>query len=165
MTEILEEVRQLVPDVLISATWTEVAQLQGIVGRPAAIQDRPPKPNPYPDRCSKRPFDTILGRRNTMAEETESKAVATEEAPPPPKNLVATLSDGTFVRRRTERQRACDQPKKKKICAGHLKRWYGYGDEVKGQFGADVEIYRCERCLTLYLPNESEVPRTGTLAY
>lgn len=99
-----------------------------------------------------------------MAEETEA-AVKVEEAPAPPKNLVDTLADGTYVKRRTERQRACDEPKGKKICAGHLKRWYGAGDELDAKFGKDSEIYRCERCQTLYLPNEAETPRTGTLAY
>ncbi len=99
-----------------------------------------------------------------MAEKTEAQAVA-KEAPASPENLVATLSDGTYIKRRSERQRACDQPKGKKICAGHLKRWYEAGGEVRSQFGAAVEVYRCERCLTLYLPNESETPRTGTLAY
>ncbi len=99
-----------------------------------------------------------------MAEQTEAPVVE-KEGPPAPKNLVDTLADGTFVKRRIERQRACDEPKGKKICAGHLKRWYGAGDEIHSKFGAGIEIYRCERCQTLYLPNESETPRTGTLAF
>ena len=86
-------------------------------------------------------------------------------AAPEPKNLVAKLADGTFIKRRIERQRACDEPKGKKICAGHLKRWYGYGDELVTMFGRDPEIYRCERCQILYRPNESETARTGTLAF
>lgn len=99
-----------------------------------------------------------------MAENTEAQATA-EEAPAPPADLVDTLSDGTYIKRRSARQRACNEPKGKKICAGHLKRWYETGGEVCAKFGAAVEIYRCERCQTLYLPNESETPRTGTLAY
>ncbi len=55
--------------------------------------------------------------------------------------------------------------KKGKLCAGHLKRWYFFGDELKQKFGADVEVYRCERCKTLYLPNAEEPHRTGTLSY
>ena len=90
---------------------------------------------------------------------------ADEAAVPEPKNLVAKLADGTFVKQRIERQRACDEPKGKKICAGHLKRWYGYGDEIVAVFGRDAEIYRCERCQILYRPNESEIARTGTLAF
>ena len=58
-----------------------------------------------------------------------------------------------------------EKDEKGKLCAGHLKRWYFFGDEVKSKFGADAEIYRCEHCKTLYLPNPEEEPRTGTLSY
>ena len=94
-----------------------------------------------------------------------AEAAEAEAAAPPPKNWVATLADGTLVKRRLQRQRACDEPSGKKICAGHLKRWYGYGNEIITKFGRDPEIYRCERCQALFLPNESETPRTGTLAF
>ncbi len=81
-------------------------------------------------------------------------------------NLVATLSGGTKVKRRLARQRACNEKSDKgKLCAGHLKRWFFFGDEVKRQFGAGAEIYRCEHCQTLYLPNPDEEPRSGTLSY
>ena len=82
-----------------------------------------------------------------------------------PANLVGTLSDGTKVKRRKLRQRACNEPgaKKGSICAGHLKRWYGFSDEVRQSYG--TEVYRCEHCHTLYLPNPDEQPRTGTLAW
>jgi hypothetical protein len=77
-----------------------------------------------------------------------------------------TLTDGTKVKVRLLRQRACNEKDEKgKICAGHLKRWYFAGDEVKQQLGKDAEVYRCEKCKTLYLPNPEETPRTGTLAY
>ncbi len=102
---------------------------------------------------------------SATAEATAAKPEAEEAAAPEPKNLVARLADGTVVKRRIERQRACDEPMGKKICAGHLKRWYGYGDEIVAMFGRDPEIYRCERCQILFRPNESEVPRTGTLAF
>ena len=81
-------------------------------------------------------------------------------------DLVATLSDGTKVKRRLLRMRACNEKDEKgKLCAGHLKRWYFFGDEIKERFGPEAEIYRCEHCRTLYLPNPAEAPRTGTLAY
>jgi hypothetical protein len=81
-------------------------------------------------------------------------------------SLVATLSDGTKVKRRIPRQRACNEKNEKgKLCAGHLKRWFFFGDELKQQFGASAEIYRCEHCRTLYLPNPDEPSRSGTLAY
>lgn len=81
-------------------------------------------------------------------------------------NLVTILSSGTKVKRRILKQRACNEKDEKgKLCAGHLKRWYFFGDEVKSLYGADAEIYRCERCKTLYLPNPEEEPRSGTLAF
>ncbi len=80
--------------------------------------------------------------------------------------LVTTLSGGTKVKRRIVRMRACDEKNEKgKLCAGHLKRWYFFGEEVKQKYGADAEIYRCDKCKTLYLPNPAETPRSGTLAF
>ena len=88
------------------------------------------------------------------------------EGPVPVSELVDTLSDGTKVKRRLPRQRACNEKDGKgKLCAGHLKRWYFFGDEVKQRFTPEVEIYRCEHCRTLYLPNPDETPRSGTLSY
>ena len=58
-------------------------------------------------------------------------------------------------------QRSCNEKDAKgKLCNGHLKHWY-YATDVKEQacgdvmqaFGPDAEIYRCEHCKTLYLPN------------
>lgn len=84
---------------------------------------------------------------------------------PPDSNLICTLTDGTLVKRRLPRMRACNQRSEKgKICAGHLKRWFRFGSEVVEQMGAHAEIYRCERCHTLYLPHPDD-PRTGTLSY
>ena len=61
---------------------------------------------------------------------------------------------------------------KGKICAGHLKRWFYVTDrieqacgDVKAAYGPQAEIYRCEHCKTLYLPNPEEEPRTGTLSF
>jgi len=84
--------------------------------------------------------------------------------PAPVSELVATLADGTKVKRRMLRMRACNEKDEKgKLCAGHLKRWYFGGQELTRKFGS--EIYRCERCKTLYLPNPEEEPRSGTLRY
>lgn len=95
-----------------------------------------------------------------------AEAETTPEREQVDKNLVLTLPDGTKVKRRIPRQRACNEPAAKgKICAGHLKRWYFFGDEVKQKFGLEAEVYRCEHCQTLYLPNEQEQPRTGTLSW
>ena len=100
----------------------------------------------------------------------EAETPPPQQAPPVQeqvtKNLVFTLTDGTRVKRRIPRQRACNEPGEKgKICAGHLKRWYFFGDEVKQRLGAGAEVYRCEHCHTLYLPDEKEAPRSGTLCW
>lgn len=102
-----------------------------------------------------------------MREATSAPTEPAEESSPEPKNFVAKLSDGTIVKSRVPRQRACNEltGKKGKICAGHLKRWYGYGDEIVRRFGNNPEVYRCERCDVLFRPNEHEVARTGTLAF
>jgi hypothetical protein len=61
-------------------------------------------------------------------------------------------------------QRACNElDAKGKICGGHLKRWFYLVDvleqacgDVRQAFGDKAEIYRCEHCRTLYLPNSEE---------
>jgi hypothetical protein len=86
--------------------------------------------------------------------------------PVPAAPVVDTLSDGTKIKIRIPRMRACDEKNDKgKICAGHLKRWYFYGPELEAKYGKDAEIYRCEHCKTIYLPNPEEAPRSGTLAW
>jgi hypothetical protein len=81
-------------------------------------------------------------------------------------SVVDTLADGTKVKVRKPQMRACNEKDVKgKICAGHLKRWYFFGEQVAAKFGNNAELYRCEHCKTLYLPNPDETPRTGTLAY
>jgi hypothetical protein len=61
-------------------------------------------------------------------------------------------------------QRACNEKNEKgKFCGGHLKRWF-YSEDVVEQacgdaekaWGSDAEVYRCEHCQTLYLPNPAE---------
>lgn len=92
-----------------------------------------------------------------MAEQTEVT---------PRADVVATLSDGTKVKVRLLKMRACNEKDAKgKLCAGHLKRWYFFGDEVKAKYGAEAEIYRCEHCHTLYLPNPEEPGRSRVSAY
>lgn len=96
----------------------------------------------------------------------ERKDYVNPLTPVEPARLVDTLPDGTKVKVRIPRMRACDEKDAKgKICAGHLKRWYFFGEQVAERFGKNAEIYRCEHCRTLYLPNPEEAPRSGTLAY
>jgi hypothetical protein len=61
-------------------------------------------------------------------------------------------------------QRACNEKDAKgKFCGGHLKRWFYMTDvveqacgDVAKAWGPDAEVYRCEHCKTLYLPNPVE---------
>lgn len=104
-----------------------------------------------------------------MSEINPDPPASADPAPSSPSvqdvNVVHTLSDGTLVKRRLPRMRACNQRDEKgKMCAGHLKRWFRYGPEVAGLLGSSQEIYRCERCHTLYLPHPED-PHTGMLSY
>jgi hypothetical protein len=81
-------------------------------------------------------------------------------------NVLFTLPDGTKVKERLLRMRACNERNAKgKLCAGHLKRWYHLSGVASEKFGAEAELYRCERCHTIYLPNPQEAARTGTLSW
>jgi len=96
-----------------------------------------------------------------MAEETTKAPEAAPSA-----QVVGNLRDGKKIKVRLPRMRACDEKNEKgKLCAGHLKRWFNLSDEVASMYGANAEIYRCERCRTVYLPNPDEAPRSGTLSY
>ena len=61
-------------------------------------------------------------------------------------------------------QRACNEKNEKgKFCGGHLKRWFYTQDVVEQAcgdaeraWGPNAEVYRCEHCKTLYLPNPDE---------
>ena len=74
-------------------------------------------------------------------------------------------------------QRACNEKDDKgKFCGGHLKRWFYTADVAEQEcgcaertWGADIEVYRCEFCQTLYLPNPDDargvnVAGTGQLS-
>ena len=61
-------------------------------------------------------------------------------------------------------QRACNEKDDKgKPCGGHLKRWFYTADVLEREcgdaekaWGTDAEVYRCEHCKTLYLPNHKD---------
>ena len=89
----------------------------------------------------------------TDASSPETPAVATPAAPATPK-----------VKARLPFQRACNEKDAKgKICAGHLKRWYGGSEDLKRQHGQD--LYRCEHCHTIYQPAPGYEQRSGTLQF
>ena len=80
--------------------------------------------------------------------------------------VLTTLSNGTKVKRRMLRMRACtEKDAKGKMCRGHIKRWFTPTDELRQLYGKDAEIYRCERCRTIYLPHPEEPARTQTMAW
>ncbi len=59
-------------------------------------------------------------------------------------------------------QRACDERNAKGVlCCGHLKRWYTPGEDILKELGEDAEIYRCERCHTLYRPAPTDDSSAG----
>ncbi len=69
-------------------------------------------------------------------------------------------------------QRACDEKDAKdQFCVGHLKRWYYYQpqalyvspeeEEALKEFGKDAEVYRCERCHTVYRPVPTDRSTAG----
>ncbi len=61
-------------------------------------------------------------------------------------------------------QRACNEKDEKgKFCGGHLKRWFYTTDAIEREcgdaqkaWGTNAEVYRCEHCKTLYLPNAGD---------
>jgi len=93
--------------------------------------------------------------------EIEKRMAAAGDSP-----VLEVLADGTKVKHRKLRMRACNELNAKgKLCAGHLKRWYQPTGETVVKFAANTELYRCERCHTVYLPHPDEAPRTRTLAW
>jgi hypothetical protein len=83
-----------------------------------------------------------------------------------PADILFLLPDGTKVKQRLLRMRACNERNAKgKLCSGHLKRWFHLSPLARERFGANAELYRCEHCHTIYLPNPQETPRTATLAW
>lgn len=68
------------------------------------------------------------------------------------------------VRLKKPLQRSCNvKDAKNKICGGHLKRWFYKTDVIEQEcgdaekaWGPSREVYRCEHCKTLYLPNPQD---------
>lgn len=68
------------------------------------------------------------------------------------------------VKMKKQGQRACNEKDdKNKLCGGHLKRWFYMADvieqdcgDVEEAYGDRAEIYRCEHCKAIYLPNPED---------
>jgi hypothetical protein len=70
------------------------------------------------------------------------------------------------VKTRKPKQRACDEKDAKgKLCAGHLKRWFEYPEDVEKVVGKHAEVYRCEFCKTVYRPDPRQLPNSYTVRY
>ena len=76
------------------------------------------------------------------------------------------------VKEKKPGQRACDEKDAKgELCVGHLKRWYYYHpqrlsfspeeEQARSAFGKDGEVYRCERCHTVYRPIPADRSTAG----
>jgi hypothetical protein len=86
---------------------------------------------------------------------TESVSAEATNVPQLPNHKVKLKKPG---------QRACNEKNDKgKFCGGHLKRWYYTADVLEREcgcaekaWGSDAEVYRCEFCQTLYLPNPDD---------
>src|SRR6202051_1004181 len=85
----------------------------------------------------------------------EMASLATNAVPQLPNHKVKVKKPG---------QRACNEKNEKgKFCGGHLKRWFYAADVLEQEcgcvekvWGPDTEVYRCEFCHTLYLPNPED---------
>jgi len=90
-------------------------------------------------------------------------AVAASEPVATPAGEVPQLQNHK-VKLKKPGQRACNEKNDKgKFCGGHLKRWFYTADVLEQEcgcaekaWGADREVYRCEFCQTLYLPNPDD---------
>lgn len=95
------------------------------------------------------------GRSETGGTPLATTQAAVPTAPQLPNHKVKYKKPG---------QRACNQKDAKgKLCGGHLKHWFYMDDaveqacgDVRQAWGEKAEVYRCEHCKTLYLPNPAD---------
>ena len=70
------------------------------------------------------------------------------------------------IKTRKPKQRACDERNDKgKLCAGHLKRWFEITPDVEALVGKGAEVYRCEFCKVVFLPDPKQLPNSYTVRY
>jgi len=104
--------------------------------------------------------------------------VASVETAPVPQKSEAQPSEAQVeqlprhtVKLKKPLQRSCNvKDEKNKICGGHLKRWFYATDIIEQEcgdamqaWGPKREVYRCEHCKTLYLPNPVD-PKSPSVA-
>ncbi len=67
------------------------------------------------------------------------------------------------IKEKKSGQRACDEKNAKgELCCGHLKLWHEYGEEISGQVGKEIPVYRCERCHAVYRPMPDDSSSAGS---
>lgn len=100
-----------------------------------------------------------------MAKETTQ----TKDASAPVTGADSSVADkpgAPKLKTRKPKQRACDEKDAKgKLCAGHLKRWFEYPEEVEKLVGKGAEVYRCEFCKAVYRPDPKQLPNSYTVRY
>ena len=71
-------------------------------------------------------------------------------------------TDALKIKVKKPGQRACDEKDEKgKFCVGHLKRWTAPSEEATRAIGKSADIYRCERCHTVYRPAPGDDSSAG----
>ena len=81
-------------------------------------------------------------------------------------NAESVESAAPKIKTRMHKQRACNEKNEKgKLCMGHLKRWFEISSDPAQEFDPGAELYRCEKCHTIYTPDANELPRSYTLRY
>lgn len=104
------------------------------------------------------------------SEVAKTEAATVTQTPQQPLETVPQLPHHK-VKVKKPLQRSCNEKDEKgKLCGGHLKRWFYLADvveqkcgDVQKAWGKNTEVYRCEHCKTLYLPNPAD-PRGQNVA-
>src|SRR4029077_9785270 len=103
----------------------------------ASAEEKPRAPRRHRWRTGRRGHSypiQLLGEHRAVPDilavlDMANPKYAASDKPVPVAELIDTLSDGTKVKRRIPRMRACNEKDaKEKLCAGHLKRWYFFGE-------------------------------------
>lgn len=94
-----------------------------------------------------------------------------QQAQPQPEQPSVSQLPHHKVKIKKPLQRSCNENNEKgKMCGGHLKRWFYTADSIEREcgdveqaYGKNAELYRCEYCKTIYLPNPQD-PRGPSVA-
>ena len=101
---------------------------------------------------------------SNLQEDPVATDVTVMEPSAPPQTPEIPQLPNHKVKMKLVLQRSCNEKDDKgKLCGGHLKRWFYMTDTIERQcgdveraWGKSAEVYRCEHCRTLYLPNTQD---------